>query len=65
MLDLLLRAAVAKGLENMPTLGETQYRSNRFLYEPETNGAYVNKAFYLLQHEGYEVFELKEWDEKP
>lgn len=65
VLDLLLRAAVAKGLENMPTLGETQYRSNRFLYEPETNGAYVNKAFYLLQHEGYEVFELKEWDEKP
>ena len=49
----------------MPTLGETQYRSNRFLYEPETNGAYVNKAFYLLQHEGYEVFELKEWDDKP
>lgn len=65
VLDLLLRAAVAKGLENMPTLGETQYRSNRFLYEPEINGAYVNKAFYLLQHEGYEVFELKEWDEKP
>ena len=60
VLDLILRIAVAKDLEHSLELGETQYRSNRFLYQPQTNGSYSNAAFFLLQHRGYEIFELKE-----
>lgn len=65
VLDLILRTSVAENLENALLLGETQYQSNRFLYEPEINGAYVNKAFFLLQHKGYEIIEIKEWNENP
>ncbi len=60
VLDLILRIAVAKDLEHSLELGETQYRSNRFLYQPQTNGSYSNAALFLLQHRGYEIFELKE-----
>ena len=60
VLDLILRIAVAKDLERSLELGETQYRSNRFLYQPQTNGSYNNAALFLLQHRGYEIFELKE-----
>jgi hypothetical protein len=59
-MDLVLRTAVASGIENSLTLGETQYRSNRFFYRPETNGSFLNAALFLLQHRGYEIFEIKE-----
>jgi hypothetical protein len=59
-MDLILRIAVAKDLESSLELGETQYRSNRFLYQPQTNGSYINLALFLLQHRGYEIFEIKE-----
>jgi hypothetical protein len=60
VMDLILRIAVAKDLESSLELGETQYRSNRFLYQPQTNGSYINLALFLLQHRGYEIFEIKE-----
>ena len=60
VMDLILRIAVAKDLESSHKLGETQYRSNRFLYQPQTNGSYINSALFLLQHRGYEIFEIKE-----
>ncbi len=60
VMDLILRIAVAKDLESSLKLGETQYRSNRFLYQPQTNGSYINSALFLLQHRGYEIFEIKE-----
>ena len=60
VMDLILRIAVAKDLESSLELGETQYRSNRFLYLPQTNGSYINSALFLLQHRGYEIFEIKE-----
>ena len=60
VMDLILRIAVAKDLERSLKLGETQYRSNRFLYQPQTNGSYINSALFLLQHRGYEIFEIKE-----
>ena len=41
-------------------LGETQYESNRFLYEENDNESYINKAYYILEHNGYDIFELKE-----
>jgi hypothetical protein len=60
MLDIILRMAVAKALPKSIDLGETEYSSNRFLYREEKNGAFVNKAFFILQHEGYEIYEIKE-----
>jgi LysM repeat protein len=60
VMDLILRIAVAKDLESSLELGETQYRSNRFLYQPQTNDSYINSALFLLQHRGYEIFEIKE-----
>lgn len=60
VMDLILRIAVAKDLKSSLELGETQYRSNRFLYQPQTNDSYINSALFLLQHRGYEIFEIKE-----
>ena len=60
VMDLILRIAVAKDLKSSLELGETQYRSNRFLYQPLTNDSYINSALFLLQHRGYEIFEIKE-----
>ena len=60
VMDLILRTAVATDLENSLELGETQYRSNRFLYQPGANGSFKNVAFFLLQHRGYEIIEIKE-----
>ena len=60
VLDAILRTAVAKELPESLSLGETEYFSNRFLYDKEQNDAYANKALFILQHEGYEIFEIKE-----
>ncbi|MDA8948889.1 LysM peptidoglycan-binding domain-containing protein [Flavobacteriaceae bacterium] len=60
VMDLILRTAVATKLESSLELGETQYRSNRFLYQPERNDSYLNSALFLLQHRGYEILEIKE-----
>ena len=59
-MDAILRMAVAKELPESLSLGETEYFSNRFLYGKEQNDAYANKALFILQHEGYEIFEIKE-----
>lgn len=60
VMDLILRVAVANDLEESLKYGETQYRSNRFLYQSGVNGSYMNQALYLLQHRGYEIVEIKE-----
>ena len=59
-LDLILRTAVVNRLDQSFDLGETQYLSNRFLYRPEANDSYLNIGLFLLQHEGYEIKEIKE-----
>ncbi|MDC3132796.1 LysM peptidoglycan-binding domain-containing protein [Flavobacteriaceae bacterium] len=58
-LDLILRIAYSGRLEDSIDLGETQYEGNRFQYVEAENGAYQNQGFYLLQHRGYEIIELK------
>ena len=60
VLDAILRIAISKELSKSSDLGETEYLSNRFLYSPEKNDAYSNKAIFILQHKGYEIFEIKE-----
>ena len=56
-LDVILRLAYANSLY-LPSLGETEYLENRFFYEKEEEG-YINTGYYLLQHQDYEIVEIK------
>ena len=60
VMDLILRTAVSDNLEKSLEFGETQYRSNRFLYDLDENKSFINRALFLLQHRGYEILEIKE-----
>ena len=53
-------SSTTKNLTKSIELGETQYEANRFLYEENDNESYINKAYYILEHNGYDIFELKE-----
>lgn len=57
-LDILLRFAYQNTLF-IPSLGETDYIENRFLYEEDSPNGFQNTAFYLLQHEDYQINEIK------
>lgn len=57
-LDILLRLAVKESLY-IPSIGETDYLENRFQYEAHPEGGFTNKGMYLLQHQGYEIVEIK------
>lgn len=57
-LDVILRFAYQNTLYN-PTLGETDYLENRFLYEQDDPKGFQNIAYYLLQHEDYQINEIK------
>ena len=59
-LDAVLRIAVSKNLKNSLDLGETQYESSRFLYIENSNESFINQGKYILQHDGYEIIEIKE-----
>ena len=59
-LDAILRTAVAKDLRESLELGETEYSSNRFLYHKNFNESFSNEAFFILQHKGYKILEIKE-----
>ena len=57
-LDVLLRLAVKESLL-FPHIGGNRLFGNRFLYEAHPEGGYTNKGHYMLQHQGYEIVELK------
>lgn len=57
-LDVILRQAYKEDIF-VPTIGETDYLENRFLYEKAAEAGYQNVGFYLLQHQGYEIIEIK------
>ena len=57
-MDVILRFAHQKQLSS-DDIGETEYIESRFDYVPNLNAGYQNRAFYLLEHSGYEVFEIK------
>ena len=59
-LDAVLRILVSKDLKNSLNLGETQYESSRFLYKENSNESFINQGHYILQHNGYEIIEIKE-----
>ena len=60
VLDAILRFAVSKDIRKSIDLGETQYKSNRFFYRKNENESFTNKSVYILQHNGYEIYEIKE-----
>ena len=59
-IDAILRTAYVKNLTKSIELGETQYESNRFFYQENYNESYSNQAYYILEHIGYDIFEIKE-----
>ena len=60
ILDAILRIAFSQNLQKSLDLGETEYESNRFQYFENKNQSYLNKAFYILQHREYNIYEIKE-----
>jgi len=57
-LDIILRLAYKEKIY-MPAIGETDYLENRFFYEKAPEAGYQNVGFYLLQHQGYDIIEIK------
>ncbi|MGB0366654.1 MAG: LysM peptidoglycan-binding domain-containing protein [Flavobacteriaceae bacterium] len=57
-LDIILRLAYKEKIY-MPAIGETDYLENRFFYEKAPQAGYQNVGFYLLQHQGYDIIEIK------
>ena len=57
-LDIILRLAYKEEIF-LPSIGETDYLENRFFYEKATQAGYQNVGFYLLQHQGYDIIEIK------
>ena len=57
-LDVILRLAYQNTIYN-PGLGETDYLENRFLYEQTNSKGFQNTAYYILQHEDYQIYEIK------
>lgn len=59
VLDILLRIAFSGSMKESIAIGETEYNGNRFYYVEDTNGGYRNLGYYVLQHQGYDVVEIK------
>ena len=57
-LDIILRLAYKEEIY-LPSIGETDYLENRFFYEKASQAGYQNLGFYLLQHQGYDIVEIK------
>lgn len=57
-LDVILRLAYQNNIF-LTEVGETDYLENRFKYEKDSINGFYNTAYYLLQHRGYEIFEIK------
>ncbi len=57
-LDLILRKVYLGDLKSIEQIGETDYQEHRFLYQKQ-NKSFQNTGYYLLQHNDYEVVELK------
>jgi LysM repeat protein len=57
-LDIILRLAYKEEVY-IPSIGEIDYLENRFFYEKASQAGYQNMGFYLLQHKGYDIIEIK------
>jgi hypothetical protein len=55
-----MRLATAK--DNQRKFDEslaTEYLENRFMYDKKGSGGYMNKSFYILKYNGYNLIEAK------
>lgn len=57
-MDLILRKAYSGNLKSIEKIGETDYQEHRFLYSKQ-NKSFQNTGYFLLQHNDYEIVELK------
>jgi len=57
-MDLILRKAYSGNLKSTDKIGETDYQEHRFLYSKQ-NKSFQNTGYFLLQHNDYEIVELK------
>jgi LysM repeat protein len=57
-MDLILRKAYFGDLRSIDQIGETDHEEHRFLYQKQ-NRSFENIGYYLLQHQDYEIIELK------
>lgn len=57
-IDLILRKAYSGNLKSTEKIGETDYQEHRFLYRKQ-NKSFQNTGYFLLQHNDYEIVELK------
>ena len=64
ILDVILRIAFREKLKKSIDIGETQYIENRFFYDKTENESYTNRSFYILQHSGYDIMEIKDWEDE-
>ena len=56
--DLILRIVTQEDLYSSSQIGETEYINNKFNYVQVIDRAYSNQAYYLLQHQLYDVLEI-------
>ena len=63
-MDILLRIGFREKLNNSIDVAETEYIENRFFYNKTENESYTNKAFFILEHSGYKVMEIKDWEDE-
>jgi len=60
VMDAIFRIAIAKDIESSLEFGEIEYISSRFSYIKEAKESFSNNAIYILQHDQYEIIEIKE-----
>ncbi len=57
-MDLILRKAYLDDFKSLDKIGETDYQEHRFMYQKENKG-FHNTGYFLLQHNAYDIVELK------
>ena len=57
-MDLILRKVYSGNFKSIDEIGETDYQEHRFLYQKQ-NGSFQNIGYFLLQHNDYDILELK------
>jgi hypothetical protein len=58
MIDASLRIATKRKLINSLDIGTVNHLQNKFNYKPDSNGGFRNIASYMIQHKGYQTFEI-------
>jgi LysM repeat protein len=59
MIDVALRIAVKRTLTEGVSLGLLEQLQHRFDYQPKPAGGYENTATYTIQHQGFEMIEVR------